>query len=477
MAEEKKGLSRLENLQETEENNKKVKKLYVGLIVFLCLVFVALFIWMIDSVMAMEGTEVPFTLTEAEREVPADMDSANALIADSIGTALEKNPRLTVSDRFGINGDSIDAGNDENIKIAAKYLCGNIENKLDDNYSDEISEYGDSNASLLHVFDFSGENCKEMTLDYIYYRCPSCGETDKEPHDSHEACGCEEPFVKQYNDNYVFRYAIFPDSALADEVFKKRSCEDIVGLLGDGLDGICDVTVCGTEITVCSAEVSINRLTEKISRIVFSKTENIDTAVAFTGDYAEAGNAGISCEVTEYVTYAFEWPALSLNTHELVLEPKGTENLTATLFCDSPVEYTSSVKWTSSDDSVVTVDDEGYMKACKHDGGEAEITASFEYQGVEYSDTCLVKVRIPVEKNRVSHRKLKLEAGESAALNSKVSPKDATVKTVSWSSSDESVATVDENGLVTAVAPGVAVIKSLSDDGFYKSTCEVTVYE
>ena len=68
-----------------------------------------------------------------------------------------------------------------------------------------------------------------------------------------------------------------------------------------------------------------------------------------------------------------------------------------------------------------------------------------------------------------------LAVGETATLETKVSPSDATVQTVTWYTQDESIATVDENGVVTAVAKGSVVVYALSDDGYYKSTCEVTV--
>ena len=56
-----------------------------------------------------------------------------------------------------------------------------------------------------------------------------------------------------------------------------------------------------------------------------------------------------------------------------------------------------------------------------------------------------------------------------------MSPKKATVQTVKWYSEDESIATVDANGVVTAVSSGEVKIYALSDDEFYKSTCEVRV--
>ena len=60
-------------------------------------------------------------------------------------------------------------------------------------------------------------------------------------------------------------------------------------------------------------------------------------------------------------------------------------------------------------------------------------------------------------------------------LNAVVSPENATNKNVRWSSGDESVATVDQSGKVTAVAAGTAVITVQTEDGSHTDTCEVTV--
>ena len=68
--------------------------------------------------------------------------------------------------------------------------------------------------------------------------------------------------------------------------------------------------------------------------------------------------------------------------------------------------------------------------------------------------------------------------GETLQLTATVLPEDATDKTVSWTTSNENVATVDENGLVTAVAPGSAVITAMTTDGSNLSaSCNITVLQ
>ncbi|MCG8501719.1 MAG: Ig-like domain-containing protein, partial [Firmicutes bacterium] len=75
----------------------------------------------------------------------------------------------------------------------------------------------------------------------------------------------------------------------------------------------------------------------------------------------------------------------------------------------------------------------------------------------------------------VSPTSLSLEVGQALDLTETVSPSNATIKTVSWSSSNTSVAAVNSGGLVTAVAEGNATITVTTNDGGFTADCAVTV--
>ena len=76
---------------------------------------------------------------------------------------------------------------------------------------------------------------------------------------------------------------------------------------------------------------------------------------------------------------------------------------------------------------------------------------------------------VTLDKSEVS-----ITVGKTATLTATITPSNATNKNVSWTSSDEGVATV-ENGVVTAVAKGSATITVTTEDGNYSASCEVTV--
>ena len=114
-----------------------------------------------------------------------------------------------------------------------------------------------------------------------------------------------------------------------------------------------------------------------------------------------------------------------------------------------------TIEWTSSDEEVVTVDATGLITAVG--AGEADVTASAK--DVNISSTTHVKVVItPTGVEAPEALELVTNGENSKNLDAKMTPEDATEVKLAYESSDESVATVDENGLVTAVADGECTI-------------------
>lgn len=134
-----------------------------------------------------------------------------------------------------------------------------------------------------------------------------------------------------------------------------------------------------------------------------------------------------------------------------------------------------SVKWKSSKKKVATVTSKGRVKGKKI--GTAYITATAN-DGSGASATCKVRVVRKVTKITLNKYTAKLLVGNTLKLKAKVTPKNATVKGVTWSSSDNSVATVDSSGRVQGIAPGMVKIRAKAKDGSGKSAvCLITVSE
>ena len=175
-----------------------------------------------------------------------------------------------------------------------------------------------------------------------------------------------------------------------------------------------------------------------------------------------------SCEKPLPETIKVESVSLNVTNTELTEGEQTT--LTATV---NPSNATNkNVTWSSSDNAVATVDN-GKVTAVK--AGTATITVTTE--DGNKTATCKVTVKAktyPVESVTLDKTEAELTEGEQTTLTATVNPSNATNKNVTWSSSDNAVATVD-NGKVTAVKAGTATITVTTEDGNKTATCKVTV--
>ncbi len=160
-------------------------------------------------------------------------------------------------------------------------------------------------------------------------------------------------------------------------------------------------------------------------------------------------------------TGVVNYVAVDLDRDQMNLGVGEARSLTATT-----IPSGLGVVWFSSDSSVATVGQTGKVTAVKE--GTAVITAAIE--GGKRAQ-CTVTVTSVVYSISLSSSAIELKEGASQKLTATVSPAGTSV---SWSSSDSSVATVDSNGNVVAVKEGTAVITaSIVDDR--KAQCTVTV--
>lgn len=158
---------------------------------------------------------------------------------------------------------------------------------------------------------------------------------------------------------------------------------------------------------------------------------------------------------------------ITLNKTEGTLAVGDTETLVATI---APAGATNKmVEWSSSDESVATVDENGKVTALK--AGTATITA----KALDGDKTATFTLTVKEAATSVTLNKtaIELSVGASETLTATIAPSGAD-DAVEWTTSDESVATVDENGKVTAVKAGTATITVTTKNG-KTAMCTVTV--
>lgn len=208
-----------------------------------------------------------------------------------------------------------------------------------------------------------------------------------------------------------------------------------------------------------------------------SKTINIPnvTSGVYTIKYLSAKNIGLIVS-NSFTVKKVSVTGISLDKKTLTFN-EGDSPVTLKATVSPSSASNKNVTWESSDEEVATVDCSGTVTPVG--AGTAVITATTE-DGYK-SASCSVTVGsgdIAVTKISLDKSALKLTVGGSTAtLKATVAPSDATDKTICFTSSDDSVATVDCSGTVTPVAAGSAVITAASVDGTVSASCSVTVTE
>ena len=163
---------------------------------------------------------------------------------------------------------------------------------------------------------------------------------------------------------------------------------------------------------------------------------------------------------------------ISLDKSSATLTEGETTTLVATVLPENTT-YSKSVSWSSSNSEVAAVDANGTVTAKR--AGTAVITATSTNGKTAGCTVTVSRKEIPITEISLDKSSATLTEGETTTLTATVLPENTTdSKSVSWSSSNSEVATVDANGTVTAKRAGTAVITATSTNG-KTAGCTVTV--
>lgn len=188
-----------------------------------------------------------------------------------------------------------------------------------------------------------------------------------------------------------------------------------------------------------------------------------------TATTTDGTNLSASCKVTVIPTLA---ETITLNQTAVSLKATETAELSVNIL---PATTTNkAVTWKSQNEAVATVDANGVVTAIAV--GETTITVTTA-DSSNLSATCKVTVvPTPAASITLNTTAVTLKATETATLTTTILPATTTNKAVTWKSDNEAIATVDANGVVTAIAVGEANITATTTDGTNLSaTCKVTV--
>ena len=172
-----------------------------------------------------------------------------------------------------------------------------------------------------------------------------------------------------------------------------------------------------------------------------------------------------------------EVTSVVLNQTELTMKPDDTIQLTATVYPANAAN--KKLIWTSSNDEVAMVTDEGFVLAMAE--GEADITAT-SAENSSIKAVCHIKVEnekepvVTIVGIKFEESPVTISMGETKKLNVIFNPVDATNKQLEWKSTKTSVVDVDQDGNIIGVSEGKAIITAKTTDGSNLTiNCVVTV--
>ena len=184
-----------------------------------------------------------------------------------------------------------------------------------------------------------------------------------------------------------------------------------------------------------------------------------------TAKATDGSNISATCqvEVKQLVT--------DINLIDMQINVGETKQVQAEVLPENANE--KALTWSSSDNTIATVDSNGNVIGISK--GTATITATAK-DSSNVSATCEVEVKQQVADISLNKIELSLYIGREEKLTATVIPDNVNDPTLTWSSDNEDVATVDQNGNVKAISQGKAVITVTANDGSGKTaTCTVTV--
>ena len=274
-----------------------------------------------------------------------------------------------------------------------------------------------------------------------------------------------------------------PDSVTTLETYAFSSCDSLSDVsLGTGITEIPQYAFYGcpslqkvtipyrvTEISGyafanCTGltEITIPQSVTTIASTAFSYPDKL-TIYGVAGSYAETYANDHSIK---FVSRTVPATSVSLNTEELTINRGSTAQLVVNV---QPEDFTDSVSWKSANTAVATVTDAGVVKAVSVGSTTIRVVVG------NISVDCVVTVVQPVTSISLNRTSLTLEAASSFQLVATANPSTAQNREVTWSSSDTSIASVNENGLVTAHKKGTATITAKAVGSNVSRSCTVTV--
>lgn len=380
--------NRISQIKDKSNSNKKLQFILFGLCSFL-----ALCICMVILVLTANSVEgANSSSAEYDTESKTALSDDSYLLAEYLKSLTEKTVNnefvkvATYSDPF-VEASSIIVSDSANIEDSD---CTNLLMYAKDKILPAVYGYYPENFegefgsvyNGMPVVDLSNiENLKgEFTV----------GETDEDGNPLYDS-ESGEIIDSEY---YFLSFFIDADEVYSDEelsaLFSRSETKFAKESFIKEISTVCSVRK--TEISPESfrIKVKINRFTDKIEYITYDSIYNISSDVLFINELNFLGNKLVSFQYKFSKTYEYDYAGIEFAQSSVTVEPGSEASLSVNAVIEDDSQYTVNFK--SSNPSVVTVDEMGYIKGIAESDEPVIITVVLEYLGETFTDECAVTV-------------------------------------------------------------------------------------
>lgn len=247
------------------------------------------------------------------------------------------------------------------------------------------------------------------------------------------------------------------------------------GLLSQ-LRGI--VNILSVELTPFDFNIKagVDCLKGQLCALSFVRCYRISMELQFEGELASLGVQRLSLNFSVVDSYDYTWAEVKFSQSKIELEKGISSPIGVNAVVNDYADY--EVSFSSSDESVATIDEIGYITGHNYSSEPVYIEVTLKYLGNEYKDVCEVYVIKSVTRLKLSQKQLKLSVGETAELFAELTPENATIRDIIWLCDNEAIVSLTQTEgrlLIAAESSGTAVITAVARDGHFKASCTITI--
>ncbi len=425
-------------LSEKRLNVKSILIITVLLPVFVIIVSSAAIVITAKSVQP--GSTLDMSLIEkTEKTLPGTNEEALQILTGLTESAVTGG-RLKYSSETSVSISEISCAENDAVAKILSFASSSFQGKMAERYEKNEIKYGEDASALR---------------DILPGRAP-----DENTYESENG-----RFTLTLTYNSVFNNMYFlSDDKTAVELFIKEN-ESVFSAINKKFIPV------KVEYILTGEEKS-----DEMLSLCISRTYNFSSNISFVNTLSQIGSMPLNMSLTFNEKYNFSYAGIKIEEDTVTFGEGDYDTLTVIPFTEANIsEDEYSLSFISSDESVVTVDENGQITALKEHTEPVIITVELSYLGKTFTDSCRVFVVTPVETVKISDTEIFLKNGESHSLEATVLPDDATIKSIDFVSSDESIVKISSQGEITAVASGTATVYAYSVQGYIATECTVTV--